>query len=531
METKEYIVSLNKDIDYDQFWNEIETTTTGIASIPDRPVSIVNNRDGSLRNCHYALTDAEANILRRDPRVYAVELAMHLRDDIEISPVSTQNANFSKTTSSSGNYVNWGLIRNSNSTNVYGVSTTTPNLYNYVFDGTGVDVVIHDSGLQVDHPEFTDSNNNTRVRQIDWYAASGLPGTQSPNHYRDFHGHGTHVGGIVAGKTYGWAKNADIYSLKVSGLEGSGDSGTGISVYDCFDVVKLWHRNKTNGRPTVVNMSWGYRGTFNVAGGVYRGVSWTGTANPNYGMISSYYNARVSSVDVDLEELIDAGVIVCVAAGNYYAKIDVPGGPDYNNTWTDGSYSYYYHRGSSPYSANAIIVGALDSTVYSGTLDKKAAYSSGGPGVSVYAAGSYVMSSTSNTNVLGGTTRSDGFKQVNISGTSMASPQVAGMSALYLQSHPTATPSQVKEWVLNNSTQTVWANVANVSANDYPTTTSLWGGSANVAYQPLIGATQVKNNGSWEYVANAFVKTSSDTWSTVKSVWTKVDDTTWKQVY
>ena len=32
--------------------------------------------------------------------------------------------------------------------------------------------------------------------------------------------------------------------MKVAGLEGSGDTGTGISVSDCFDVIKLWHRNK-----------------------------------------------------------------------------------------------------------------------------------------------------------------------------------------------------------------------------------------------------------------------------------------------
>lgn len=531
METKEYIVSLNKDVEYDRFWEEIETTTTGLAFIPDRSVEIVNNRDGSLRNCHYALTDVEANKLRSDPRVYAVELATHLRDDVEITPFATQYANFDKTTSSSGNNVNWGLIRNSNATNVYNTSVSAAVPYNYSLDGTGVDVVIHDSGLQVDHPEFTDSSGNTRVQQIDWYSASGLSGTQSPYHYRDYHGHGTHVGGIVAGKTYGWAKNATIYSLKVSGLEGTGDSGTGVSVYDCFDVVKLWHKNKTNGRPTVVNMSWGYRGTFNVVGGVYRGKVWTGPASASYGMVSSYYNARISSVDVDLEELIDAGVIVCVAAGNYYAKIDLPDGPDYNNTWTDGSYSYYYHKGSSPYSANALIVGALDSTTYSSTLDKKAGYSNAGPGVDVYAAGSYVMSSTSNINVLGGATRSDGFKQVNISGTSMASPQVAGMSALYLQAHPTATPSQVKTWVLNNATQTVWANTANINANDYPTTTSLWGGSANVVYQPILGATQVKRGDGWKYTSNVFVKTSESEWSPIKTVWAKVDNTTWKQVY
>ena len=45
-----------------------------------------------------------------------------------------------------------------------------------------------DSGIQADHPEFQDANGNTRVQQIDWYAASGLTGTMPPGHYTDYDG-------------------------------------------------------------------------------------------------------------------------------------------------------------------------------------------------------------------------------------------------------------------------------------------------------------------------------------------------------
>ena len=82
--------------------------------------------------------------------------------------------------------------------------------YNYVLDGTGVDVVIIDTGIQPDHPEFQDANGVSRVKQINWYEASGQSGVQPANFYRDTDGHGTHVAGTVAGKTYGWAKNANI---------------------------------------------------------------------------------------------------------------------------------------------------------------------------------------------------------------------------------------------------------------------------------------------------------------------------------
>lgn len=84
MSEREYIVSLKKGVDYDQFWDQIENASETDGFVPTRRVSIVNNRDGSLRSCHYALSDAEADILKNDPRVYSVEIPPEQRDDIEI---------------------------------------------------------------------------------------------------------------------------------------------------------------------------------------------------------------------------------------------------------------------------------------------------------------------------------------------------------------------------------------------------------------------------------------------------------------
>jgi len=59
-------------------------------------------------------------------------------------------------------------------------------------------------------------------------------------------------------------------------------------------------------------------------------------------------------------------------------------------------------RGSSPYDDEALIVGSLDSTVTSSLLDRKASYSECGPGVTIYAPGTDIMSATSNTNAFSG---------------------------------------------------------------------------------------------------------------------------------
>lgn len=498
---REYNVALKEGVDYDGFWNDMESDTDGgKLYIPNRAVQYTNERPASLRQCWYLLTDEEAELLRQDDRVFCVEIPPEHRDDIVMMPRTIQTGDFTKTTSDSGAFLNWGLIRSSNPTNVYGTGTTTTLNYEYTLDGTGVDVVIQDSGLQVDHPEFQDALGNSRVQQIDWGSYSGGAFTQNANHYRDYDGHGTHCAGIACGKTYGWAKEARVYSQKLSGLEGSGDSGTGINVTYAFDAIKTWHTSKAGARPTVVNMSWGYGGFYNtVTSLTYRGTTYTDsntTSNAsyrftNYGLNSSsgfpnatyVYNVRVSSVDVDIEEMISAGIVVCIAAGNRSTKIDDVGGLDYNNSAVTDYGTIYYHRGASPMSPNAIIVGSMDSTPYDATNDQKATYSETGPGVDIFAPGTNIMSSTSNTNRWGVGSQNyyanASYKQTNISGTSMATPQVVGVAALVLQLNPTYTPAQVKASLLSTSTTGLYTTS---NTTDYSNTRSLLGAGQTVLY-------------------------------------------------
>ena len=505
MAEKEYIVSLERGVDPASFAAEM-TQSKGDETIPNRSVDIVNKRESSQRNTHYALTEAEVEKLKNDPRVKGIEIPPEQRDDISIGLRGRQTSNFTKTTSDVGDYVNWGLRRCISPVNPYGTQSTVSGDYTYNLDGTGVDIVIQDGGIELNHPEWLDANGETRLQPIDWYSESGISGdVQSPYHYRDYDGHGTHVAGIAAGKNYGWAKNARIYAMKVSGLEGPGDAG-GIPVVYCFDAIKLWHRQKAPDpitgirRPTVVNMSWGYGAYFyNVDRGVYRGTSWTSPDNTGIyrdtskGMIGSLYDqtygyrfgVRITSIDVDIQEMIDEGIHVVIAAGNYSQKIDVPGGLDYDNYFVNTSQvGYLYNRGSSPYDDEAFIVGNSDSVAYSSSLEQKATSSETGPGVDLYAPGTDIMSACSTNNQFSAAPYFfDGeYRQTNISGTSMAAPQVAGHIACLLQLKPNMSTADMKTKVLNQTSKNIIYSTG--LDNDYTNLRSISNGNNKFLLTP-----------------------------------------------
>lgn len=502
---KEYVIGLNRNVNTVQFWKDVETITN-LDNIPNRAIEVANARSGSNRLTHYYLTDEEAELIRQDERVACVEIPSDQRDDISIGfkaiqPSGSDN-NFTKTPDSDGNFnidasgsvKNWGLIRHKSLNNNYGTSYTNNEDYTYILDGEGVDIVIQDSGIQADHPEFTDTDGNSRVQQIDWYSASFISGTQPSGFYTDYDGHGTHCAGISAGKTFGFAKNANLYAQKLDGLQGGSDPNDGIPISDAFDTIRLWHANKSGSRPTVVNMSWGYGTTL---GAGISTITWRGTTyssgNPalDYGVAT--FNAsnpwrhetRVSSTDIEIQEMIDAGIHVIISAGNLNYKCEVSGGIDYDNYFTHTDEDYNYHQGSSPYDDEAIKVGSMNYASHDANTDKKSDFSNAGPAVDVYAAGHFIVSSMSDTHngdyVTANYYNDNNYKQGVLNGTSMAAPQVTGVVALMCQVNPKASPSSIKSSLLAKAGD---AFLTGSSNSDY-TNDSTMGGDNKVLFNPF----------------------------------------------
>lgn len=168
--------------------------------------------------------------------------------------------------------------------------------------------------------------------------------------------------------------------------------------------------------------------------------------------------ARVPACDVDLEDVYAEGIVMVGAAGNGRWKHDVPGGLDWDNTFEMGvrypasiSTPYYYMRGTSPtandnatqgeYALPAICVGSVDSI----QIDQKVVYSDCGPGVDLWAPGTYIISALPS-----GTSdsRNASYYLGKYSGTSMASPQVCGVLACALEVYPYMNQQQAKSYIL-----------------------------------------------------------------------------------
>jgi subtilisin len=241
--------------------------------------------------------------------------------------------------------------------------------------------------------------------------AGGVNCVSPGGSFADNNGHGTHVAGTVAAKddtnlVVGVAPGARVWAVKVLNAQGSGTISQIICGID-------WVTARAS-TIEVANMSLGGQSPF----GSFSGCS--SSFDPMHPAIC---------------RSVQAGVTYAVAAGNSAANANNFVPATYNEVITTSALADF----------NGVPGGGAAATCRADQDDTFANFSNFGADVDLIAPG-VCITSTSNT---GGT--------ATFSGTSMASPHVAGAAALYKANNPGATPAQVKT-ALQNAGNLNWNN-------------------------------------------------------------------------
>lgn len=270
------------------------------------------------------------------------------------------------------------------------------------YDGSGVTVAIIDTGIDGAHAsldDLDDDNSTNDPKVIGFYDPVNNPtltnGTEVFPY--DDQGHGSHCAGTTAGtgapnyEHVGMAPQANLVGVKVLDAGGSGSFATVMAG------MKWTVDNRYQFNIRAASMSLGGPGP----------IEWT--------------SSEEDSVNRYANEMVRSGIALFIAAGNTVAsgQIGTPGSAE-----------------------DVITVGALDkdSTI--------AEYSSQGPTEegrvkpNIAFVGSDVMSVAYNT----------GDQYTGMSGTSMATPGAAGVSALMYQANPDLSPFDIRNIMQETST-------------------------------------------------------------------------------
>jgi subtilisin family serine protease len=264
------------------------------------------------------------------------------------------------------------------------------NVWAQGYTGQGMKIAIVDTGIDYTHPDLGGClGPSCKV-------VYGYDFVNNDDDPMDDHGHGTHCAAIAAGNgaLKGVAPDAKLYAYKVLDSGGSGyfsDVIAGIEM-----AVDPNYDGNFSDRADVISLSLG------------------GPGDPD------------DPVSTAVDNAVDAGVVVAVAAGNSGPATETIGSP--------GT------------ARKAITVGATDKN------DLIAYFSSRGPvkwsnnimtKPDVVAPGVSICSAQYDSAWNDYKCFDD--KHVAISGTSMATPHVAGAAALIKQAHPDWTPEEIKQ--------------------------------------------------------------------------------------
>ena len=302
---------------------------------------------------------------------------------------------------------------------------------NAQYDGTGVGIAIIDSGVDAEHPFFADADGNSRVvKNLEYYCHdlvtiagddAGQPCLiDSPYPQTDTSsvgGHGTHVAGIAAGSIttlsdgstiMGAAPKAEITSLSVGATLSITGSTTGL-----YWVLENHADPCGDGSCApikVVNNSWG--------------------PDPDD------YNPS-STVGKLSDAIIAEGVVVAFAASNDGGDGSTNSVNPYAQNPTPGLLNVANYDDGGTGTRD----GGLDGSSSRGEAGKVQTYPDlAAPGANILSSCRLYLPVCST-----GATFVENGDYNTISGTSMATPHIAGIVAQLFQADPTLTPAQIED--------------------------------------------------------------------------------------
>ena len=270
------------------------------------------------------------------------------------------------------------------------------------YDGSGVTVAVIDTGIDSTHAgldDLDDDDSTHDPKVIGFYDPVNNPDKTNGTEIQayDDQGHGSHCAGTVAGTgapTFehpGMAPQAYLVGVKVLDAGGSGSFATVMAGMEWT----VDNRFKFNIR--AASMSLGGPGP----------IEWT--------------SSEEDSVNRYANEMVRAGITMLIAAGNSFASAQIG---------TPGS------------AEDVITVGALDKNTAIAVYSSQGPTEEGRVKPNIAFVGSDVMSVQHNSG--------DGY--VAFSGTSMATPGVAGTVALMLQANPDLSPFDVRNILQETAT-------------------------------------------------------------------------------
>jgi serine protease AprX len=280
------------------------------------------------------------------------------------------------------------------------------------YDGSGVTVAVVDSGVALDH-DFSANPGDLNADRV----LLQLGFNQDSTIIHDAFGHGTHVAGIIAGNGsgsdgfyQGVAPGVNLIGLKVSDDQGMAYES------DTVEALQWIFDNKDTYNIRVVNLS-------------------------IQSTVEGYYGE--SALNLAVEILWFNGVVVVASAGNEWSG-------EYVNTIKAAP-------ANDPF---IITVGASDEMGSSDRSDDVITpFTARGVSLSGYYKPEIIAPGKDIVSTLAGSSEwrnehPDRFVKggyFRISGTSMATPMVAGAAALLLQAEPDLTPDQVKFRLVSSS--------------------------------------------------------------------------------